>query len=71
MLFGDKYPDTYRGGQQCREDVDALKVIMHTKEPEGYGQYFLLGFKNGPDKKKLPWDDRGWHPDPDKRTPGA
>ena len=45
-LIDKQYPDTFKGGQQCRKDVDNLKVILHTKEPKGYSKEFLEGFRN-------------------------
>lgn len=45
-LLDKTYPDTFKGGQQCREDVDGLRVILHGKEPEGYSEEFLRGFRN-------------------------
>ncbi len=64
MSLIDKiYPDTFKGGQQCRKDVDSLKVIMHEKEPIGYSKEFLMGFRNPNGFKKYPWDERGWKPE--------
>jgi len=45
-ILGKSYDDTYKGGQQCRQDVDDGYIILHTKEPEGYSQSFLEGFRN-------------------------
>lgn len=61
-ILDRSYPDTYEGGQQCKRDVDSLSVILHGKEPEGYSQDFLLGFRNPHTKKDFPWDERGWRP---------
>ena len=67
-IFGKSYDDTYKGGQQCRQDVDDGHVILHTKEPEGHSQEFLEGFRNPNQRKRLPWDNKGWHPDDDCRA---
>lgn len=61
-LLDKSYSDTFKGGQKCREDVDSLRVILHGKEPEGYSEEFLRGFRNPKERKKLPWDERGWQP---------
>lgn len=45
-LLDKSYPDTYKGGQECRKDVDGLRVILHGKEPDGYSGEFLRGFRN-------------------------
>lgn len=45
-LLDKSYPDTYKGGQQCREDIDSGRVILYGKEPEGYSEEFLRGFRN-------------------------
>ena len=62
-ILNKSYPDTFEGGQQCRKDVDDGYIILHTKEPQGYSNIFLAGFRNPNGYKKLPWDEKGWHPD--------
>ena len=63
MSWIDKsYSDTFEGGQQCKKDVDKGSTILHTKEPIGYSEEFLRGFRNPNGFKKFPWDERGWQP---------
>ena len=62
-LFERSYPDTFKGGQECREDVDALRVILHEKEPKGYSEEFLRGFRNPKGEEFFSYDERGWKPD--------
>ncbi len=45
-LLDKSYPDTFIGGQRCREDVDNLRVILQGKEPKGYSEEFLRGYRN-------------------------
>jgi len=64
-LLDKTYNDDFIGGQQCRDDVDNLRVILPSKEPSGYSQDFLMGFRNPKSKQgqSYPWDERGWKPD--------